>query len=129
MSDKNREIVEKVNSSFAEGNTEGFLSFCSDDLDWTMVGEKRVRGKDAVREWMSSMEGMEPPAFTVNHMIADGDLVACSGDMTMKGEDGKEGNYGFCDIYRFGDGEIKELTSYVVKVKPEGESQSSAGAA
>ena len=45
MSAKNKEIVEKVNASFAEGEMEGFLSFCADDLVWTMVGSKTVKGK------------------------------------------------------------------------------------
>ncbi len=117
MSDTNKEIVENVNSAFAEGDTEGFLSHCSGDLIWTLVGEKQVQGKDAVREWMNSVECPEPPTFTVVHMIADGDMVACSGDMSMKGDDGEVGNFGFCDIYRFDGGEIKELTTYIVKLK------------
>ena len=55
MSAKNKEIVEKVNAAFAEGSVEGFLSFCADDVVWTMVGDKTVKGKDAIRQWMASM--------------------------------------------------------------------------
>lgn len=54
MSAKNKEIVEKVNAAFAEGSTEKFLSFCADDVEWTMVGDKAVKGKDAIRQWMAS---------------------------------------------------------------------------
>ncbi|MCM2359336.1 MAG: nuclear transport factor 2 family protein [Geobacteraceae bacterium] len=50
MSAKSKEIVEKVNTAFAENNLEGFLSFCADDVKWTMVGDKTVTGKDAIRQ-------------------------------------------------------------------------------
>ena len=45
MSAKNKEIVEKVNASFAEGSVEGFLLNCADEVVWTMVGNKTTKGK------------------------------------------------------------------------------------
>lgn len=120
MSDKNKEIVEKVNASFAEGSPEGFLGFCADDVKWTMIGEKTTNGKEAIREWMKSMDGMEPPKFTVENLVADGDLVVANGGMTMKDEDGNTVGYAYCDIYRFRDGKIQELSSFVVKTDEAG---------
>src|SRR3989442_13214809 len=70
MSVNNKAIVEKVNAAFAEGSTEGFLAFCAEDVAWTMVGDKTVQGKDAIRQWMASMGPMEPPQFTVHNVIA-----------------------------------------------------------
>ena len=115
MSDENKQIVEKINTSFAEGDTEGFLSYCAENIKWTMFGEKSVEGKSAVREWMSSMEGMEPPKFTVDNLIADGDFVVSSGNMTMKDKEGKTAPYAYCDIYRLSGGKIAELRSFVIK--------------
>jgi hypothetical protein len=40
--------------------------------------------------------------------------------MTMKAEN-EEGNYSYCDIYRFSGDKVSELRSYVVKQKTEGE--------
>ena len=121
MSAKNKEIVEKVNASFAEGSVEGFLSHCADDVVWTIVGNKTTRGKNAIREWMASMD-MEPPKFTVDNIIADGDFVTAYGDMNMKEKDGKTAPYAYCDIYRFRDGKIVELNSFVVKTEAKAES-------
>ena len=126
MSAKNKEIVEKVNAAFAKGGVEGFLSFCADDVEWTIVGDKNVKGKDAIRQWMASMGGMEPPKFTVNNVIAEGDFVTASGDMTMKDKDGKVAPYAYCDIYRFRDGKIVELRSFVVKTEAKREASSGA---
>ena len=117
MSQKNKGIIEKVNAAFAKGNTEGFLSFCSEDVEWTMVGDKTVRGKDAIRQWMASMGDMEPPKFTVDKVIAEGDFATASGDMTMKDKDGKAVPYAYCDIYRFRNDKIVALSSFVIKTE------------
>jgi ketosteroid isomerase-like protein len=121
----NKEIVEQVNDSFAAGSMEGFLSQCADDVVWTMVGSKTTKGKNAIREWLASMN-MEPPKFTVDNIIADGDFVSVYGDMTMKEKDGKAVPYAYCDIYRFRSGKIVELNSFVIKTEAKAESAGSA---
>jgi len=50
MSAKNKAILEEANTAIAEGNNEGFLSFCADDMEWTFVGDKTLKGKEAVRQ-------------------------------------------------------------------------------
>jgi len=110
----NKAIVEKVNAAFAENSVEGFLSFCADDIEWTMVGDRTVKGKDAIRTWMASMGSSEPPKFTVQNVVGEGDFVVAYGDMTMK-EDGKLNPYAYCDVYRFRGGTIAELRSFVLK--------------
>jgi ketosteroid isomerase-like protein len=120
---ENKKIVEKVNASFAEGSVEGFLSQCADDVVWTMVGNKTTRGKNAIREWMASMDH-EPPKFTVDNIIAEGDFVTAFGDMTMKGKEGKNIPYAYCDIYRFRNGKIVELNSFVINTEAKAESAS-----
>ena len=129
MSNKYKEIVEKVNDAFSSGNTGAFIDLCADDIQWTIVGDQTVSGKEALREFMKSMEGHEPPKFSVDTLIAEGDSVMATGGMTMEVEPGCEGAYGYCDIYRFnGDGQIAELRTFVVKLKDEG-SETAAGTA
>ena len=110
----NKEIVNRVNEAFADNNMEGFLSFCTNEVVWTMVGDRTVKGKDAIRQWMKSMDS-PAPQFSVAAVIGDGDFVAAYGDMTMKDKEGKTSPYSYCDIYRFEDGKIAELRSYVMK--------------
>ena len=128
MSEKNKEIVEKINQAFTKGNTEGFLEHCADDVVWTMEGEKTTSGKAEIREWMSQMEGSEPPKFTVDKTIAEGDTVACFGEMSMNQPPEAAGDYSYCDVYTFSGDKVKELRSFVVKHKTEGElSEKAAG--
>ena len=116
MSQKNKGIIEKVNAAFAEGSIEGFLSLCADEVEWTMVGEKTVKGKNAIRKWISSVNS-ELPKFTVDNVIAEGDVVMANGDMTMKDKDGKPVPYAYCDIYRFRNDKIVQLSSFVIKTE------------
>ncbi|MGH9201103.1 MAG: nuclear transport factor 2 family protein [Vicinamibacterales bacterium] len=117
MSQRNKEIINQVNAAFAEGKPEKFLALCDENIKWTMVGDNTVKGKDAVRKWMAEMPS-EPPQFTVNNVIAEGDFVTAYGDMTMKEKDGKPGSYSYCDVYRLRGDKIVELSSFVIKTEP-----------
>ncbi len=117
MSERNKEIIKKVNQAFAEGDTEKFLTFCADNVKWTMVGEKTVEGKDTIRKWMASMPS-DPPRFTVDNVIGEGDFVTAYGEMTMTEKDGTPGSYSYCDVYRFRGDKIAELNAFVIKTAP-----------
>ena len=83
MSAARKAIVEAINEDMRRGDTEGFLSRVPEDFVWTMVGEAPIRGKDAIRQWMAGVGPQEPPDFTVRTVVADGDVVAAMGVMTM----------------------------------------------
>ena len=114
----NKEIVQKLNGFFSESNIEAFLSYCTDNIRWIMAGSPAMVGKDAVRKGME-MEGFEPsPLITVRNIVADGDLVACEGSIQMTKKTGELHHAEYCDFYRFSQGLVNELTSYVVDLAP-----------
>jgi uncharacterized protein len=114
MAAKNKEIVNQANAAFADNNVEGFLALCANDVEWTMVGDRTVKGKDAIREFMSSMP-TQPPAFTVNDVIAEGDFVMAHGNMKMDENGQKAVPYSYCDIYHFRGNQIDQLRTFVIK--------------
>jgi uncharacterized protein (TIGR02246 family) len=126
MSEENKRIVEEINTAFANGDPETFLSHCSEDVSWTMVGEKTNHGKAAIREWMASMKDLPPPKFTFNKLIADDNAVVCAGSMLMKDKTGTEQKHSFCDIYEFKGDKIVDLETFVIKHLPAGEKQKAA---
>ncbi|MBD1847952.1 nuclear transport factor 2 family protein [Cyanobacteria bacterium FACHB-63] len=125
MSENNKAILEAANAAIAKGNYEGFLSFCADDTQWTFVGDKTLKGKEAVRQWMAT-EYMEPPLNIVANLIAEGDFVTALGDLTIKDKDGKAADYSYCDIWRFRGGKMVELKAFVIKTKVKDESSNAA---
>lgn len=114
MSEKNKAILEAANAAIAEGDYEGFLSFCTDDTEWTFVGDKTLKGKEAVRQWMAT-EYVEPPKNMVANLIAEGDFVTALGDITLKNEDGQAAHYSYCDVWRLRDDKLVELRAFVIR--------------
>ena len=114
MSEKNKAILEEANAANAEGDYEGFLAFCTEDTEWTFVGEQTLKGKEAVRRYMAETY-REPPKFTVANLIAEGDFVTALGDIILKDEDGKAIQYSYCDVWRFRGDKLVELKAFVIK--------------
>jgi ketosteroid isomerase-like protein len=110
----NRQTVERINEAFRNNDVNDFLSCCADDIEWRMVGESSMRGKDEIRAWMAKGPS-EPPNFSVARVIAEGDFVAVYGDMTMTEHGEKDVPYSYCDIYHFENDKVVELRSYVIK--------------
>jgi uncharacterized protein (TIGR02246 family) len=113
MSARNKAVVEQINQAFARNDVDGFLSHCTEEMTWTMVGHEPVRGKDAIRKWMAQAPP-EPPQFTVDTVVAEGDLVTVIGDMTMN-ENGAAVPYSYCDVWRFEGGKAVELKAFVIR--------------
>jgi uncharacterized protein len=115
MSDDNKAILQKANQAISHGDFEGFLSLCTEDTEWTFVGERTISGKDAVRRWMADAY-QEPPRFRVDRLIAEGEFVVAMGEIILKGEDGNDHRHSYCDVWRFHNGRMAELRAFVVGV-------------
>lgn len=114
MPEENKATLQKANAAIAAGDTEAFLAYCSDDTEWTMVGDRVVRGKDAVRQYLTAVYA-KPPRFSVADLIAEDDLVTAVGEITITDRDGKETDYSYCDVWRFRDGKMVELRAFVIE--------------
>ncbi|MEJ8758023.1 nuclear transport factor 2 family protein [Pontibacter sp. H259] len=114
MVEYNKAILEKANEAIIKGDNEGFLSFCTDDTEWTFVGDQTLSGKEAVRRYMD-IAYTEPPKFIVENLISEGDFVTALGKIRLKDGDGKLADYSYCDVWRFRDGKMAELRAFVIK--------------
>jgi ketosteroid isomerase-like protein len=117
MSDTHKAVLTKANECITQGDYEGFLAFCTENTEWTFVGDRTLKGKEAVREYMADTY-REPPVFRVDRMIAEGDFVTALGEITLKDEDGKPTDYSYCDVWRFRDGRMAGLQAFVVETGP-----------
>ena len=113
---ENKIIVDAINKTFDKGDTEAFLSYCAEDINWIMPGNETCTGKESIRQMMKNMPG-ENPEFKIKDLIAENDMVMCRGNMKMKEKEGKVQDYAFCDVYQFKEKKIVELTSYIIKQK------------
>ena len=114
MSKTNKAILEQANAAITAGDNEGFLAHCTDDTQWTFVGDQTLKGKEAVRQWMATAY-QQSPQFAVEHLIAEDDFVTALGTIALPDEAGKEVNYAYCDVWRFRNGKMAELRAFVIK--------------
>ena len=117
VSKANKDILERANAAIAEGDFEGFLELCTENTEWTFEGDRTLKGKAAVRQWMATAY-KEPPKFNVHRMIAEGDFVVAVGEITLKDDEGKPIQYSYSDVWRFSEGKMAELHAFVVETKP-----------
>lgn len=114
MSESHQEILQKANAAILEGDYEGFLKFCTEDTQWTFVGDRTLKGKEAVRQWMAATY-QEPPKFELHRMIAENDFVAALGEITLKDKAGRTARHAYCDVWRFRDGKMAGLQAFVIE--------------
>lgn len=124
MSAHNKAIL-AGNAAIAAGDNEVLLSFCTDDTEWTFVGDQTLKGKDAVRQYMA-LTYIEPPQFTVTTLIAEGDFVTALGNITLKDDTGTPKHHSYCDVWRFRGEKIAELRAFVIETSVEHASNNAA---
>ena len=113
MSDAHKQVLQQANAAIVQGDYEGFLAHCTDDTEWTFVGDRTLAGKDAVRRWMAETY-REPPRFDVKRLVAEGDTVVAIGEITLKDAAGKATRHEYCDVWRLRDGRLAQLRAFVV---------------
>ena len=114
MKENNKAILMKANEAVAKGNYEGFLEYCTEDTKWTFIGDQILNGKEEVRKWMLT-EYLEPPKFEVRNLIAENDYLTAVGQITLINEKGVSVQYYYCDVWKFRDGKMHELTAFVIE--------------
>lgn len=116
---QHKAILEKANAAIVQGDYEGFLALCTEDTEWTFVGDRTLSGKEAVRQWMGSAY-TKPPRFEVHRLIAEDDIVTALGEITLKDEAGKHARHAYCDVWRFREGKMAALHAFVIEGPLEG---------
>ena len=109
-------IIRLVNDAFIKNDMLLFLSYCTDDIEWNMIGETTWKGKDAILQAMMAKPG-EGPDSVIDLVITEGSKTVGTGKFNMLNEKGETKHYQFCDIYTFKDDKIAFMESYVVAIK------------
>lgn len=120
MATAKSDFLKEFNEAFIQGNKEFVLNAVTDDIKWTMVGENEIHGKDAFEKAFCEMPQEGRLELTIKTIITHGITAAVEGTIYLTNDLQEKKAYAFCDTYRFNkfkDGRIKEMTSYIIKVK------------
>jgi len=114
MSQAYKQILEKLNAAILELDFDAALELCTDDTEWTFEGNKTLKGKKAVRQWMET-DYREPPDFKLHRTVAEGNYLVAIGEIMVKDHQGKSVLHNYADVWRFRDGLMAELRAFVVR--------------
>ena len=109
-------IVRNVNDAFKNNDIPAFLSYCTRDIRWNIIGQSSTQGKDSILQMMAATPG-ECPDIAIDTIFSAANKTACTGTFTMVKNEGENERFHFCDIYEFKEDEIQTLDSYVVAIK------------
>jgi hypothetical protein len=114
-------LYKQISLEFSGGNFEFVYQYLADDVCFNIVGNEIITGKDAVIEFCTKtakyFSGITTK-FNLDNVIADNDCVAINGTAEFYVED-KVNYISSCDVYKFNDGRLKEITSYCISTKKE----------
>lgn len=115
MSEQNKQLIEKINEAFANGNTDVFSQYLSSDTRWNIISISTITGKGNIMSAMDKQELESLPQITVKNVLAEGDTVVVESSGIAKRKTGLAYSASYRDIYRLEDGKIKEFTTYVIE--------------
>ena len=116
MTMTNREIAE----AFSGHRFDDALSHFADAVEWELIGDETVSGRDRVAEWCAGITtelADTTTSFPSFVTIDGGDVVAVDSVSVYADPDGETSTVSSCDIYHFTDGKVTRVRSYTVAVE------------
>ncbi|WP_037324977.1 nuclear transport factor 2 family protein [Salinimicrobium terrae] len=114
------EFIRDFNEAFSKNDLDFILNSMADDIVWNFTGEKTVKGKEEVREFLIPMSKVETLELELQQIITHGRTAAANGRMKIKEPSGEIKSFGFADFYVLNgmkSPKVKRMTSYVVAIK------------
>lgn len=113
MNPSDKQIAEE----FSKGNFEFAYNYLAQDIQWNIVGDNLLTGKDQVIEFCNKTAEYFKEVttkFSTSNIIAESNLVTINGTAVFINKENKRTDVSSCDVYRFEDGMLKEITSYCI---------------
>jgi len=117
---ENKELVRGFFDDLSRGNVQGALNRMAEDLRFTLIGTTKLSGvyqsrKDFVDRIMAPLGAQLEGALTItiDNLIADGDFVVVQSHGKSMTRKGIAYNNTYCQVFRIGDGKIREATEYL----------------
>ena len=109
------EFLKDFNIAFATGNVDFLLENVTDEIVWTIIGDKKIEGRDSFAAELKKMKDLKPTELILDQILTHGKEGAANGVIKMHNNK----KYAFSDFYIFNGtkgSKIKTITSYVIEI-------------
>lgn len=109
-----REFIKNLTIAFASYDLDEVMPHLSDQIQWTLVGDETIVGKERFRSELEKMRGNKAVELSIHQIITHGREASIQGEMVMQNKH----VFSFADFYEFTSASgkmVKAITSYVIK--------------
>ncbi|MGZ8541421.1 MAG: nuclear transport factor 2 family protein [Chitinophagaceae bacterium] len=114
----NKKVVEPYMEGFRRSDHAGILSCLTDDVVWNIPGYVYLTGKEQFDKEIENEAFEGSPTITITRLVEENDIVVAEGAVQNKMKNGGLLDALFCDVFHFRNGNIMQLTSYIMHKKP-----------
>ncbi len=115
---KNTDTVNTYLDGFRANDHAKILSCLTDDIEWTVFGAFRLKGKAAYDKAIDGApEFIDPPELTVVRMVEQGDLVMAELNGVARRAAGGEVRRTLAEVFVMRGGKIAERRAWVIPLK------------
>jgi hypothetical protein len=105
--------LKDISAEFARGNIAAMERHLADDVRWNILGNGTVTGKDEVIEVSRMVQLQSFPRITIGNIVCEGNFVVIESTGEATTTSGKPYNQAYCEVFRFHDEAIQEITTYL----------------
>ncbi|OAN64653.1 DNA-binding protein [Balneola sp. EhC07] len=110
-----KELLKQLNIAFARANSNFLADIVSDDIEWDIMGDQKVSGKEQFTRKLETLKSEKVSELMLDRILTHGKEGAANGIIKM--ENGNE--YAFSDFYEFTGAKgtkVRSITSYIVRI-------------
>lgn len=110
-----RTIIKELNIAFAEANIPTLEELFHPDIEWDMVGDRKIKGLEEIIKFLENIKVKKAIALNLEQIITHGKYASAVGILTFK-----ENKIAFHDHYEFtsaGSNKLKKIVSFAIDVK------------
>ena len=109
----NKQLLKDISEQFSKGNMAFVKPYLADDMEWNILGNGTVTGRDKVLEANEMAQLERFPQITIRNIVGEGDLVVVESTGEAQTKSGKPYNQAYCEVFRFSDEKLQEVTTYL----------------
>jgi ketosteroid isomerase-like protein len=113
MMSRDNQLLKSISEQFAKGNMEFVEPYLAVGMKWNILGNGTVVGKDQVLEANKMAQLERFPRITIRNIVGEGDFVVVESTGEARTKSGKPYNQAYCEVFRFIDEELSEVTTYL----------------
>jgi ketosteroid isomerase-like protein len=109
----NTQLLKEISERFARGDMEFVGPYLADGVRWNVLGEEAIVGREQVLEVSRMLQLQSFPRITIKNVVSEGELVVVESTGEAVTNAGKPYNQTYCEVFRFVDGQLGEVTTYL----------------